>query len=91
MSSYCEILEGQLCAEDCLLAQLIERPLTRKQTRRLDNSAATGDPKQPFTYWRNRVDQIYPNDQTVLVCEFTLNRMEANHVYCRYGKERLQC
>ncbi len=61
-----------------------------KQTRRLDNTVATGDPKQPFTCWRNRVNRICPKDQSAPDSAFTLSRMEANHIHRRYGKDRLR-
>jgi len=45
--------------------------------------------KVPFTYRRNRVDRIFPNDQPALDSAFTLNRMEANHAHHWQGKKRL--
>jgi hypothetical protein len=40
--------EGPLLAEDCLLPEFYESPLTRKLTLRLDYSAAIYDPKPPL-------------------------------------------
>lgn len=52
-------------AEDCLLAKLIERLLCRKQTLRIDLSAASNDPKETLSkmyVWRfsRRVADLHP-------------------------------
>ena len=63
--------------------------MSPEQTLRILSPAAITDPNRPFTYRRNRVDRICPNDQPSLDSAFTLNRMEANHAHHWQGKERL--
>ena len=52
--------------------------------------AEPNSPNRTFTCRRNRIDRICTDALPTLDSAFTLNRMEANHVHCRYSKKRLR-